>query len=141
VLEFPYMQLPGGIVRPIIAVAIEGQRGRRLLDGLLDTGSDRTIFPAREAQSIGVQLPASADGSFKTAGGVSIAYRLAEVILELRGAGLVVRWKSPVAFADSPLNLIHLGNRRFLEYFHCTFMGPERKIMLDPRPTLPLTGP
>jgi hypothetical protein len=38
------MQLPGGIVRPMIAVAIEGPNGRRLLDGLLDTGSDRTFF-------------------------------------------------------------------------------------------------
>jgi hypothetical protein len=118
------MQLPGGVVRPIIAVSIEGPRGRRLLDGLLDTGSDRTIFPVREARSIGVSLPAAADGSFKTAGGVSIAYRLAEIVMELRGNGTIVRWKSSVAFADSPLTLIHLGTRGFLEYFHCTFMGP-----------------
>ena len=50
--EFPYMQLPGGILRPMIAVVIEGPSGRRLLDGLLDTGSDRTIFPQREARGL-----------------------------------------------------------------------------------------
>jgi predicted aspartyl protease len=135
------MQLPGGIVRPMIAVAIEGPNGRRLLDGLLDTGSDRTIFPTREARAIGIPLPSLPDGSIRTAGGVAIAFRIAEVVLELRGAGSLVRWKTPVAFAGDPLSLIHLGTRGFLEYFHCTFLGPERKILLDPRPSLPLGGP
>jgi hypothetical protein len=136
-LEFPYMQLPGGITRPIIAIVIEGPSGRRLLDGLLDTGSDRTIFPRREATAIGIPLPAPADGTIKTAGVVAIDYRLADVVLELRGSGLPVRWKTPVAFADDPLSLIHLGTRGFLEYFHCTFLGPEKKIVLVPCPSLP----
>ena len=62
-LQFPFMQLPGGIVRPIIPVIIEGS---------------------------------------------------------------TVRWKSTVAFAESPLSIIHLGYRGFLEYFHSTFQGPEQ---------------
>jgi hypothetical protein len=140
-LEFPYMHLPGGISRPIIAVAIEGPSGRRLVDGLLDTGSDRTIFPQREAKAIGIQLPAQVDGSIKTAGGVAIAYRLAEVILELRTIGSVVRWKTPVAFADDALSLVHFGTRGFLQYFDATFKGPEGKVLLDASPSLPSAGP
>ncbi len=136
-LDFPYMHLPGGVSRPIIAVAVIGPTGRRLVDGLLDTGSDRTIFPQREAQAIGVSLGAAPDGSIRTAGGVSIAYRLAEVVLQLRSSGSSVRWKTPVAFADERLTMVHLGYRGFLEYFHCTFQGPERKVVLDARPTLP----
>jgi hypothetical protein len=136
-LEFPYMHLPGGVTRPIIAVIIEGPRGKRILDGLLDTGADRTIFPQREAKSIGVELPREPDGSFKTAGGVSIPYRLADAVLELRGFDTSLRWKSRIAFADDPLSIIHLGLRGFLEFFHCTFQGPERKLLLDPRPDLP----
>ena len=92
-----------------------------MLDGLLDTGSDRTIFPQREALSIGVQLGGRPDGSVKTAGGGSIPYRLAEVALELRAIGSTVRWKSSVAFADDPLSIIRLGYRGFMEFFHCTF--------------------
>ena len=92
--EFPYMQLPGGILRPVIAVVVEGPSGRRLLDGLLDTGSDRTIFPNREAEALGIALPTKPDGVIKTAGGVSIAYRVAEVVLELRASGISVRWKT-----------------------------------------------
>jgi hypothetical protein len=141
VLEFPYMQLPGGIARPIVAAVLEGPTGRRLLDGLLDTGSDRTIFPQREAKAIGVRLPATPYGTIKTAGGVAIAYRVAEVVLELRAAGAVVRWKTPAAFAEDPLSVIHFGTRGFLEYFHSTFMDPEGKVVLDPQQSLPLAGP
>lgn len=136
-LEFPYMILPGRITRPMIAVVIEGPTGKRLLDGLLDTGSDRTIFPQREAQSIGIQLPKNPDGSIKTAGDVSISYRLAEAVLELRAPGSSVRWKTMVAFAEDPLSIIHLGYRGFLEYFDCTFQGPAQNVILDPRPGLP----
>lgn len=136
-IVFPYMHLPGGISRPIIAVAMEGPAGRRLVDGLVDTGSDRTIFPEREAAAIGIRLGANPDASIRTAGGVSIAYRLADVTLELRGAGSVLRWKTSIAFADDRLTVVHLGYRGFLEYFHCTFQGPERMVLLDPRPSLP----
>src|SRR5437762_2101998 len=126
-LEFPYMAGAGGIVRPLIAVAIEGPRGRRLVDGLLDTGADRTLFPLREAEEIGIQLPAQTSGIVKAADGVAIAYRLADVVLELRSHGSIVRWKASVGFAEPPLSLIHLGTRGFLEYFHCTFFGPEKR--------------
>jgi hypothetical protein len=136
--EFPYMQLPGGILRPVIAVVIEGPGGCRLLDGLLDTGSDRTIFPQREAQVLGVSLPAESVGVIKTASGVGIAYRLAEVVLELRASGNVVRWKTAVAFAEEPLTILHLGTRGFLEFFHTTFRGPECQVVFIPRPSLPV---
>ena len=136
-LEFPYMQLPGGIARPIVAVGIEGPKGKRLIDGLVDTGSDRTLFPHREAQSLGISLPARPDGWIKTAGGISIPYRMAEVVIEFRASGTSVRWRIPVGFAEDPLSLIHLGYRGFLEYFHCTFRGPEQTIRFDPQPNLP----
>jgi len=132
------MRLPGGITRPIIAVAIEGPGGRRLLDGLLDTGADRTIFPQREAKSIGIRLGGAPDGTLKTAGGVSIPYRLAKAVLELHAAGASVRWRTLVAFAEGPLNIIHLGHRGFFEYFHSVFQGPEQKVVLNPRPHLPV---
>jgi hypothetical protein len=48
-----------------------------------------------------------------------------------------VSWKASVAFADDPLHIIHLGNRGFLDFFHCVFQGPEKKILLDPRPGIP----
>ena len=103
-LEFPYMQLPGGIFRPIIAVAVEGPHGRRLLDGLVDTGADRTIFPRREAVAVGTILPDEPSGEFRTAGGITIPFRLASVVLELRASAAVsIRWQSQVAFADAPL--------------------------------------
>ena len=114
----------------MIPVILDGSTNKRIIDGLLDTGADRTVFPARQAQAVGVSLPTSIDGTFQTAGGVSIPYRLADVVLELRSSGTSVRWKSTIAFADSPLGLVHLGVRGFLEYFHATFQGPEQKLRL-----------
>lgn len=61
-LEFPFVALPGGVERPIIPVILEGAAGRRLLDGLLHTGADRTLFPEREAKAVGLRLPAMPDG-------------------------------------------------------------------------------
>jgi hypothetical protein len=135
-MEFPYLDLPGGISRPIIAVMLEGPTGKRLLDGLVDTGSDRTLFPEREAQAVGLQLPADPDGHIRTAGGVSIPYRVSDAVFKLRASASVIRWRASIAFAESPLQIIHLGYRGFLEYFRCTFYGPEKKIALEPQPNL-----
>ena len=43
----PQPSLGGALIRqrPIIAVGISGPAGSWILDGLLDTGSDDTIFP------------------------------------------------------------------------------------------------
>ncbi len=136
-LEFPYMHIVGGVARPIIAIAIEGPSGRHLLDGLVDTGADRTIFPRGDAALLGIQLSSEPNGAIKTAGGVLIDFRLADVVLELRGSGSIVRWKTSVAFAESPLSVIHLGTRGFLEFFHCTFLGPEKKVRLVSCASLP----
>ncbi len=137
-LEFPYMELGGGIARPIIAIGIEGPKGKHLLDGLVDSGADRTMFPQRDAAVFGIELPTSIDGVIKTAGGILIGYRSAEVVLELRGTNVSIRWKTSVAFAESPLTIIHLGTRGFLEYFHCTFLGPEKTVRLAPCASLPV---
>jgi hypothetical protein len=107
------------------------------MDGLVDTGAYRTLFPQREAKAVGIALPAAADGRVQTASGGAIAYRLADVVLELRSARSLARWRARVAFAEDPLQIIHLGTRGLLEYFHCTFMGPEKKIVLNPQPCLP----
>ena len=136
-VEFPYMELGAGIFRPIIAIGLSGPNARRVVDGLLDTGADRTVFPQREAAIIGSQLPAGIDGNIKTAGGILIPYRFGEVVLELRSSGTIIRWKTSVAFAESPLGVIHLGTRGFLEFFHCTFLGPEKKVRLVPCASLP----
>jgi hypothetical protein len=136
-LEFPYLDLPGGVSRPIIPVVLHGPSGKRLLDGLLDTGSDRTLFPQREAQIVGLPLPDNPDGHIRTAGGVSIPYRLSDAVLELRASATVVRWRASVAFAEAPLQIIHLGHRGFLEYFRSTFHGPGKRIVLERQPNLP----
>jgi predicted aspartyl protease len=107
-------------------------------DGLLDSGADRTVLPQRTAERIGVGLSDSIEGQIKTAGGVLIGFRLGAVVFELRAAGAAVRWRTTVAFAEDPLNIIHLGHRGFLEFFHCQLLGPEQRLVLIPQANLPV---
>jgi hypothetical protein len=60
--QIPQPSLGGSIVRyrPITAVRISGPAASWILDGLLDSGSDDTIFPEWVAPMVGVDL-ATAD--------------------------------------------------------------------------------
>ena len=131
-LQYSFMRVSDEVVRPIIPVIFEGPRERNIQDGLLDTGADRTILPERQARRLGVTLPAEPDGIARAAGGGALEYRLAEVTIELRAAGQIVRWKASVGFTEQPIAITHLGYRGFPEFFHSTFQGPEEMILLEP---------
>jgi len=104
--EFPFMQLPSGIVRPIITVSIHGPRRSWALDGLIDSGADRSVFPSRVARQFAWHSQGARMGDFSTAAGATMPFRLADATLELRTPGCAVRWRATIAFADEPLSTV-----------------------------------
>jgi hypothetical protein len=66
----PLPSLGGAMTRyrPILAVRVSGPAGTRSLDGLLDSGSDDTIFPEWIAPMIGVDLAAAIQHDIHLAG-------------------------------------------------------------------------
>jgi len=133
-LEFPYMQLPGGVFRPIIAVILEGPNGWRLLDGLLDTGADRTIFPQREAKAVGIALPVQADGILLTASGGAIALSIGERYLGIALCAFVRALESQRRVCRRPLAANPPGHAWTPRILSLHFHGPGKKDCTRPSP-------
>jgi hypothetical protein len=138
-LEFPYMPVPfkdGVLYRPIVTFTIEGPSGTRNLDLLVDSGADSILLDTELARRIGVQLDEEPEGYTRSVSGDEIPYFGGRVIIELRRPPDIVRWPAQVAFADNPARDL-FGQREGLAYFHAHFLGPERRLMLEPQSTLP----
>jgi len=132
----PQMTLGGGLIRyrPIMAVRISGPGGSYFLDGLLDTGSDETIFPEWVAAMIGVDLSLGADQEVHLAGrGKPIRCRyLSATILITDGKQETIEWEAVVGFVAVPLRCPLLGQAGFLEFFDVAFQGANHEAELIP---------
>jgi hypothetical protein len=70
--------------RPLIPISIVGPLQTRLVRGLLDTGSDDTVFSEQVATAIGIDLTSAPEAEFGGAGGTPVAkIRYAQVTLRL----------------------------------------------------------
>ncbi len=111
----PQPSLHGNLIRfrPILAVRISGPSGSWLLDGLLDSGSDDTIFPEWVAAMIGADLESALEMDLHLAGrGKPIRCRYCEVRLKLTdGISESFDWKAIVGFVSVPLKCPLLGQR------------------------------
>ncbi|MGH7126957.1 MAG: hypothetical protein ACREIV_00200 [Planctomycetaceae bacterium] len=77
----------GTLHRPIIPVLIESAAGKQLLlDALVDTGSDITLFPEAVAGALGLDLTSSPQRPLSSALGAVGNYGESQVALELRRA-------------------------------------------------------
>ena len=108
-----------GLHRPIIPVLIESPSGQRLVvDALVDTGSDITLFPDSLARSLSIDLTGHPEHPVNSALGVAVTYSESEVALELRRApGESFRWRATVGFLTRPMIYGILGTKGFFEFF------------------------
>jgi hypothetical protein len=113
----------------VVAVTIIGPLHSRVLEGLLDTGSDETVFPERYAAAIGVDLisaPAVRISGVSLAG---VLMQQAEVTLRLTDGVEQFEWQAWVGFARG-LNRPLLGFAGFLQFFTATFHGDREQVEL-----------
>ena len=132
----PQPSLGGGLVRyrPIMAIRVGGPAGSWILDGLLDPGSDDTIFPEWVAPVIGLDLSAAVDHHLHLAGRASpLRCRYFSTTLRITdGKQESYEWDAVVGFVAIPLKCPLLGQAGFLQYLDFNFRGADHIADLSP---------
>jgi hypothetical protein len=132
----PQPSLGGSMVRyrPIVAVRVTGPTGSWIMDGLLDSGSDDTIFPEWAAAIIGADLDTAVDQHLHLAGRANpLRCRYLSVTLRITdGKSETYEWDATVGFVAVPLKCPLLGHAGFLQYFDVKFQGSDHVVSLAP---------
>jgi len=125
--------------RPVIAVRITGPRQTRLLDGLLDTGSDETVFEEGLATYLGVDLGQAEQRQIGLVGRATpVRCHYASVELHITdGRHETYRWQAVVGFVLTRLRYSLLGYAGFLQFFDAEFHGADRIVVLNPNRSFP----
>jgi len=141
-MEFPYLEVRPGVFRPIMAVRIYGPTWSVLVDGLLDSGSDRTLIPPKVALDLGLDLPPSiAEVAIKTPTGQVIKCKAVDLPLELNRNSTRLCWKGEIAVTDVPLRICHWGIKGFMEFFETLFDGPGHRAIFTEGDHFPAAFP
>jgi hypothetical protein len=129
------------ILRPEIPVTIAGPSGEVTIYGLLDTGSDNTIFPLSLADYLGISLYPSPDPPASVFGGQKVELLLGDVVLKLEVGSETIAWPTTVCFFDFLTGTDEtaiLGHAGFLDYFTATFDGENSLVTLLANRELPV---
>jgi hypothetical protein len=118
-------------LRPVIPVRIAASGGSQLLDGLLDTGSDETVFEDWVAKPLGIDLAQAPSEPVNLVGRGTIDCRYTTVTLVLTDGKEACRWPALVGFVPIKLQYQLLGHSGCLEYFDAEFRGADREIFLE----------
>ena len=109
--------------RPMVPITVIGPTGSYLIDGLIDSGSDETIFPDFVAGIIGIDLSGATSLSTHGIGGTAVGVRSFDVTLRIAGSHEQHEWSAVVGFAPLARRTAMLGFAGFLQYFTACFHG------------------
>jgi hypothetical protein len=116
--------------RPLLPVGLTGPTGTVARDGLLDCGSDDTVFPAWLAAQIGLDLSGAPMGEMRAVGGAAFQLRYADVTLRITDGQEFRTWPARVGFLSARLRQPLLGFAGFLQFFTAAFHGDLEKVEL-----------
>jgi hypothetical protein len=138
----PAISLQGRLSRPrplIPVTVINPETGlSRTYHGLLDSGSDDTVFQIETAQALGIDLTQAPTGNAQAVAGQIMTVRYAEVFLQLANDdGETLEWRATVAFAPKRGTHPLLGFAGFLQFFDTTFLGEHEEVTLIPNGLMP----
>jgi hypothetical protein len=133
---------PLAVFRPEVEILVHGPNGSKVLQALVDTGSDNTVFPAYVARELGIRVQSATGPAAEAFGGHQVALSYADIELELIHVEGNVRWTAQAFFLveESDEETVIVGRDGFLEYFTATFIGDEFALELKPNAFLPANG-
>jgi hypothetical protein len=122
----------------MVPVILETPSGSRaIIDALVDSGSDRTLFPAAVAAALGIDLTTIPPALVVTALGVRRSYHPVELFLELRRRPDAHRWRCTVGFLSHPTPHGYLGTDGFFKFFSFYYNARAGILDIDPSGPLP----
>ena len=113
-------------------------RSRYFKRGLVDPGSDDTVFPPAIVRRIGVTLRPNTGHTLRWRGQL-YQLRFGDVDLHLTDNATTYRWPAIVGFSDAPITYRILGYAGCLQFFDVTFRGDDRIVEFEPNRTYPGT--
>ena len=134
--------MPGATARykPMLHIRVEHDGEAWPVQGLLDTGSDDTVFPRSLAERLRISLDGLPVTSATSAGGRPIQYAVASVTLAIHDGTQSCRWNALVGFRlDSVKSLPLFGQLVFLQFFTAEFLGDSHEVILTPNGSFPGT--
>lgn len=135
-MRFPTTEFRGQR-RPLVAIHVIAPNGKQLLvDALLDTGSDRTLFTPATAELLQLDISHVPETPICSALGTVDSYRALPLTLELRRDGNVLRWTTNVGFVKRRLAYCILGTQGFFEFFRFHYDAAQRVFELHPNAPL-----
>ena len=137
-MRFP-TSLRDGQLRPIVSVQVSVPGlSPVIVDALVDTGADVSLFPKRVAERLQLNLTSLPTRIVSAAVGGQCEYRLCDVTLELRRFPETLRWNTTVGFVEHRMSYAILGTRGLFEFFRLTYDAGEHWLDLTPRADSPL---
>ena len=133
----------GVTYQPIIPIILAGHSGELRFNALVDTGSDQTILPMNDVESItGLlidrKIISSVQGRLEHH--TENLFLGRSVHLRLSSNEIEYEFPSSVWFSEDGNSPAILGHSGFLEYFTITFEGDMHVLILEPNKKFPGTS-
>lgn len=124
-MRFPYVKIPTSdptkkwISRPMISVILSGPAKSVIVDALIDSGADKSLFHIDLAKEIGLDLSEGKREIFSGAEGGQIDSFVHKIQIQV--IGLEERIEIPAGFTDCPGVFAILGQEGFFDAFQIKF--------------------
>jgi hypothetical protein len=132
-MRSPAIALGGRLTRPkpLVPITVMGPTNTRVIQGLLDTAADDTVFPESLATLLGIDLTNAPEAEASGIAGLPAArLRIVQVTLRLATASEQREWPALVGFTAATMRFPLLGFAGVLQFFHADFRGDREEVEL-----------
>ena len=141
-MKFPFLEVSPNTFRPVVSLQMWGPTRHSWIDGLVDTGSDRTVIADKLARRLGINTdPLPSNFSIRSVTGHVAPCKMISMPVELRRDNESITWMAEVLIGPDSLPMCLWGFKGFLEYFDTHISGPNRTVQLVASPLLPKINP